>query len=174
MHRSIAKRHGFTLIEMLVYVSMLVLLTVGVIRLVLTLSFNFAEIRVERRLMASSDLALETLVREIRLASSVVTSSSVFGTSPGKLVISTFRSPTDLTPVVRTFTINASRLTSQDDSGPQEFLTPPEVQITNLTFWHLATTTSRLVTVKIILEAGQGRVLESKTFYDSAVLRQNY
>jgi prepilin-type N-terminal cleavage/methylation domain-containing protein len=165
---------GFTLIEMVVYVAILALLTVGVIRLVLILSFNFAEIRAERRLMASSDVALETLVREVRLASAVATSSSIFGTSPGKLVLQTFRSPIDLTPVVRTFTINAARLTRQDDSGPQEFLTPPEVKITNLTFWHLATSTSILSTLKITIEAGQGKALESKTFYASAVLRQNY
>jgi len=168
------KPRGFSLIETVVYVALFGLITIGVLRLVLGVSFNAAEIRSERRIASAGELGLETLGREIRAASEVTLASSVFGSSPGTLTLKTVTSPSDATEVIRTFSLSSSRLTRQDASGPEEFLTPADVNITNLTFWHSATSTSEMVSFQVTIEAGQGRAFESKTFYGSAVLRERY
>ncbi len=168
------RNHGFTLIETIVYVTILALISVVAVRLVLAVSINTAEIRSERKIISNGELALETLIREIRQASAIAISPSVLGTSPGTLVLTTIASPGSSVAVTRTFSLSGSRLSRQDDSNPSEFITSSDVSITQLTFWHAATTTSSLITIQLTLEAGQGRFKESKSFYGSAVLRSGY
>ena len=165
---------GFTLVELVVYLGILTLLVIGTVRLVLGVSFNAAEVKSERSVMSNGNLAVETLAREIRLAYDVATSSSTFGSSPGTLVLRTFVSTSSAATTTRSFFLSGARLARQDGAGPVELLTSKDTTITALTFWHLSTTTSGLITVKISLEAGLGRFKEAQVFYDSAVLRNKY
>lgn len=160
------KKQGFTLIEILIYIAILALLSAGVVEVILTLASGAKELRSERRTAAAAELALETLVREIRQASDVIVTSGVFGTSPGKLVLRTAASPGSQTQVNRAFSLVSSRLQRQDDSGASEFITGSEVSISELVFWYSAATSSSLITIK--LTSGD------KTFYGSAVLRAKY
>ncbi len=168
------KRAGFTLVELVVYLGILILLAVGTVRLVLGVSFNAAEVRSERRVRANGELVMEILTREVRQAYDVDASSSVFGTSPGKLVLKTFVSTSSPATTTRSFFLSGTRFARQDGQSPPELVTSQDVTINNLTFWHLSTTTSSLITAKINLEAGQGRFKEEQTFYGSAVLRNKY
>ena len=168
------KNYGFTLLEILVYVAILALIATAAVRLVLAVSINASEVRSERKIIANGELAMETLVREVRQASDLEAALSVFGTSPGTLALTTVSVPEGSAVVTRKFSMSAFRLSRQDGSSAAEFITSPDVTITNLTFWQGATTTSKLITVKLTLEAGQGQFKESKTFYGSAVLRSGY
>lgn len=158
----------------MVYLGILTLLVIGTVRLILSVSFNAAEIKSERSVTSNGELAMETLAREVRLAYDVATSSSIFGTSPGTLVLKTFVSTSSVATTTRSFFLSGARLARQDGAGPVELLTSKDTTISTLTFWHLSTTTSSLITVKISLEAGQGRFKEAQVFYDSAVLRDKY
>ena len=167
-------RKGFTLIELVVYIGILALIGVAAVRLILSVSFNAAEIKAERALTASAEAAIETLTREIRQAYDVDLGASVFGANPSTLALKTFVFPSSPDTIVRTFSLSGSRLARQDGLAPAEPITSQDVTITNLTFWHLSTATSDLITVKMSLESGQGRFKETQTFYDSTVLRSKY
>src|SRR3989338_990003 len=167
-------RKGFTLIELVVYIGILALIGVAAVRLILSVSFNAAEIKAERALTASAEAAIEILTREIRQAYDVDSGASVFGANPSTLVLKTYVSPESPATTTRTFYLSSSRLARRDAGGGPEFITSGEVKITELTFWRLSATTSSLITVKISLEAGEGRFNESQNFYDSAVLRAKY
>lgn len=160
------KQRAFTLIEILIYIAILVLLSVGVVQIVLTLTSGAKELRTERRIQAAAETGLETLIREIRQASDVILGSSVFGSNPGTLVLKTVQPPGSQTSVNRAFSLSSSRLQRQDGSGPAEFITGPEASISELIFWHSVATSSSLITIK--LTSGD------KTFYGSAVLRAKY
>ena len=166
-------KRGFTLLEVLLYVLILAVLTGAIIRVLLTSGASISELRSERRIAAAGELALETLIREIRQASDVLGTSS-FGVNPGTLSLRTVQSPGSSSVVTRTFSLVSGRLAKQDDSGAPELISAPEVSITNLTFWQQATTSSAIVSVKMTLQSGRDQSLESKTFYGSAILREKY
>ena len=154
------------MLEILIYIGLLALLSAGVIQVGLTLASGAKELRSDRLTAQAAELALETLVREIRQGSEVLVAASVFGSNPGTLVLRTVQSPGSQVQVSRTFFLASSRLQKQDDSGPAEFLTGPEAPISSLIFWHLPGANSDLVTVEI--------TFQDKTFYASAVLRAKY
>lgn len=154
------------MLEILIYIALLALLSAGVVQVVLTLASGAKELRRDRLTAQAAELALETLVREIRQGSEVLVASSVFGSNPGILTLRTVQSPGSQTQVSRTFSLVSSRLQKQDDSGQAEFLSGPEAPISSLIFWHLPTANSDLVTIEL--------VFQDKTFYASAVLRSKY
>jgi len=167
-------RRGFTLIEALIYIFVLLILVSGTVTAISILSQSGYGLRAERRIINAGEASAETLTREIRQASDVLLPSSTLGSSPGVLALRTVQSPGSQTPVTRTFSLLNSRLQKQDDSGAPEFLTGPEATITELFFWHSVTGASALVTFKFTVESGQGAAFKQKTFYGSAILRAKY
>lgn len=165
---------GFSLLEAIVYIGVLALIVAGAVRLTLSSSFNLGEIRAEREIFADGEFAMQSMIREIRLASAVVTAVSVVGTNPGTLVLTTLQEPGSSTEATKTFSVASERLTRQTDFSAAEFLTSPRVRITDLTFWRSLNTYSNLIRIKLTLEAGRGRSLERATLYGAAVLRRGY
>ncbi len=166
-------RRGFSLIEVVVYLAILALLITSAVRLVLASSFNVAAVRAERKIMADGGFAMQAMIREIRLSSGTG-AGSVFGTSPGTLALTTLLGPGESTETTKTFSRAGARLVRQAPSSPSEFLTSSDARVTNLTFWRSANAKSDLIRIKLTLEAGQGRSLESATFYGAAVFRRKY
>lgn len=165
---------GFSLLEVIVYIGVLVLIVAGAVRLTISSSFNLGEIRAEREIFADGEFAMQTIIRDIRLASAVVTAGSAFGANPGALQLTTLQKPGSSTEATKTFSVSGARLTRQIDSYATEFLTSPRVRIIDLTFWRSSNTYSNLIRIKLTLEAGRGRSLERATLYGAAVLRGGY
>lgn len=168
-----AKR-GITLLETVVYVTILGLIVVGALRLLLSSSFNVAEVRSQRKIIANGKFALELMLREIRLSSDVIGAGSTLGTNPGTLKLRSLTSPGSGSEATKTFTLSESRITRQVDGGDTEYLTGADTRVTGLTFWQSTNSNSKLITIKLTLEAGEGRAKEQAAFYGSAVLRRGY
>lgn len=167
-------QRGITLVETVVYAAILALITVGALRLLLSSSFNVAEVRAERKIIANGKFALELLTREIRLSSDVISAGSTFGTNPGTLQLRSLASPGSGAEATKTFGLSASRITRQIEGGGIEYLTGADTRVIDLTFWQSANNNSKLISIKLTLEAGKGRAEERATFYGSAVLRRGY
>ncbi|MBI2023975.1 type II secretion system protein [Candidatus Giovannonibacteria bacterium] len=159
-------KRGFTLVEAILYIAILGILGVSVVNLILTSSATVRQIRSERRIASVGEAAMENLVREIRQASDVLDASSVFSSNPGILSLRTVSFPGSSTVITRTFSLGSGRLQKQDDLGSPEYITPPEASISQLVFWHSATSTSDLISFQL--------TVDSKNFYGSAVLRSKY
>src|SRR3989344_3109229 len=139
---------GYTLLEIVVYVSILAVVAVLVVGSILSIYQAFAKTRVERRLALNGDVALETIIRDVRAAESFDAGISVFGTNPGVLQINI--------------------------GGPTENLTSSDVSVTNLIFYATSTDNSKMIRVEFTLEAGSGKFQKTKNFYGSAVMRGAY
>lgn len=171
--RSMAGRHapcfmkkGFTLLEILVYASLLVLLIVLIANAIASLSHIIIEAKAERALRSSAEAALERIAREIRFASAVDTGLSVLDASPGTLVLTSI-DPFTETPQTITITLNNNRITIQKDAIEAEYLTSLKTTVTNLVFRHILNgTTSQ--SVRIELTVG------GENFYTTTVLRRSY
>lgn len=168
-----AKR-GITLIETVVYVAILAVIVVGAVRLLLASSFNVAGVRAERKIIADGKFALELLTRETRLSSDVISGGSAFGVNPGTLQLRSLASPGSSAEATKTFTLSGGRITRQAEGGGIEYLTGAETRVTHLIFWQSSNANSKLISVKLTLESGEGRAKEEATLYGSAVLRRGY
>lgn len=134
------RKRGFTLIEAMVYVSVLSLVAgVGILTL-FAMSRNLSGLRDTSALASSASLGLERLVREIRIAEAIA-EESVLGSSPGQLVLSHGTR----------FFLAGGELQMQQGTHPAESLLPGIVA-TDLVFKRIVTPQSVGVTMSVVLD----------------------
>ena len=81
-------KRGYTLLETVIYVSMLATIAVLVLGSILTVYRAYGKTKIERKIATNGEVAMERMVREIRSATSTK-ATSVFKTHPGTLALST-------------------------------------------------------------------------------------
>lgn len=157
---------GFTLLEMLIYGSLLVLLIALMANSVAALSHLIIEAKAERVMRSSAEAALERIIREIRFAQAVDTNLSTFDTNPGTLVLTSI-DPFTETPQTITISVSTNHVTIQKGTGPTEFLTSDKATVTNLIFRHIP---NGAISDSIRAEL----TIDGKNFYTTTVLRRSY
>ncbi|MDP3725922.1 MAG: hypothetical protein Q8R36_01860 [bacterium] len=165
---------GFGLIEALVYVAIVGLLTVMVVNTALIMNTTSAKARLKRNILGEAGIAIERIVREIRLADSVVVAQSVFTTSPGTLKINTIIDANNNTPITKEFYLTDGKLMIKEGDGPARALTE-RVEITHLVFRHIIMgEISEAVVLEITAEDKVKKLTETQMFNTTAVLRRSY
>lgn len=160
------KNSGYTLLEILVYASLLALVIALMANSIASLTRVFITIKGERVIRASAEAALERIVREVRFAETVNTGASTLDTHPGTLVLTTIDPFTEAAQTI-TFSIASSRITVQKNANSVDYLTPDNVAVTNLVFRHMINgTVSQAVRTEL--------TVEGKNFYSTSVLRRSY
>lgn len=163
---------GVTLIEMLVYTSILVLLVVVVIYTLITMNRLYRSIKSTARIESAVHVALERMVREVRGASSIDLTQSTLGSSPGQLTLNTTDGTGATTTVQFLMTGQTPHIKEAGvDMGP---LSPADVRVTNLIFRRMTTAKSEAAKIEITIESGAGATYRSASFYSTAVLRGSY
>lgn len=155
-------KRGYTLLETVVYVSILAVIVVLVLSAILNVYRAYTKTLIERNIATNGDIAMERLIRELRAATSA-TGASVFGSHPGILKLSTNK----------TFSLSGSVLQISDGIA-SENLTSGDVSITNLVFYQSTSPNSTLVKIELTVAAGSGIYLKNRKFYGSAVMRGAY
>src|SRR3989344_1392841 len=126
-------RRGITLIEVVLYVALFTAMSLAVVQLILNTQNAFAHARIQRKALAQGNTALERIARELRLAGDVDAAASVMDAHPGTLQLNTVVSPTDSTPITRTFYLASGTLMMQEGTAAAIPLTSG-VRVTNLIF----------------------------------------
>ena len=165
---------GYSLIEVVVYAAILAALAVFVANTMITSFKAFNQGRVNRRIVIDAETALERIVRESRMASSVDETQSVLDSDFSNLVLNSRVSSEDETAVVKKFFISGGRLAFQEGSGEERFLTAPNTYVSSFFVSSASSTRSQAVKISLVLEAGSGPGFTSRNFYTSAVLRGGY
>lgn len=173
MHRLFTKHtRGFTLVELVVYIAILVLALVIIIEAMAGFAKVYHRVAASQSLARSGSYAMERMVREIRNAQSIDQTGSTFGAHPGRLTLVT--PAAGGTTVSSEFSIASSSLQLSRDGVVLGTLTTPGTVVDNLVFYRMATSTSEAVRIILTLSATYGTSTVSATFYDSAVLRGSY
>jgi len=163
---------GFTLMEMIIYVTIVSVIFVLVVNTLLILSRSYKSIKLTNDVNNSATISLERIIREIRFSNSVNTGSSILDTNPGKLVLNT----TDVSgsPQTLNFYIEDGILKLDKDTTFFGNLTRDNVEVTNLIFRHINASTSEAIKVEMELTGTEGNATKVESFYTSAVLRGSY
>ena len=88
---------GFTFIEIIIYVAVLAVFSILVVDIILVLTESFGRFKTANRINSSAEVALERMVREIRLADDIDVSGSILNVSPGRLILKTIDPLTETT-----------------------------------------------------------------------------
>jgi len=150
---------------MLVYMSLLAIVSIVVINNILGIGKLFWQAKEVRNVQEAAHAALERIVREIRFADRVVVGSSVLGSNPGTLVLSSIDPVTEASQTI-TIRRSGNEITLQKDSGSAEPLSPTNVVVDNLIFRHIATTSPEAIKIEMSTEG--------KNFYATTILRRSY
>ena len=142
---------GYTLLETVIYVSILAVIAVLALGSILSIYQAYGKIKVER------------MVREIRAATTTDIGVSVFGSSPGILKIGNVK-----------FSLSASTLQVEEGQGSPAPLTASDVKINSLIFYRETASESEIIKIEMALEAGSGLFKKNRNFFGSAVMRGIY
>lgn len=168
------RRHlGYSLIETVVYTAILAALSVFVANTLLASFGALKAARANRRVVLSSETALERITREGRLASSVDENQSTLNQNPSTLVLNSVVSAGDSTPSSKSFFVSGGRLAFQQDGGEIKFITSPNADVSSFVVTKIDSLHSQLVKINLSINSS-GRSPVDRSFYASAVLRGGY
>ena len=159
------KENGYTIIELLFYISFFVILSLVVINALLIMTRSFKETSVQAELVQSGTI-LETMSREIR------ESFSINSINPNDLILNT----KDNNGVNETaeFLLSGSNLQFFQNGILVGNLNTPNIIITDLSFTQINTLQSKAVKVVLTLKSNDDPSSRLVNFYDTIVLRNSY
>lgn len=164
------KQSGFTLVEMVIYVTLFAVISVLAMDATITVMKAFYTLRVEQSINQSATTALERMSREIRNAYNVDTINSTLGTNPGHLILLTTDDANALTTVE--FYVTAGNQIGMKVGGvDQGLLVSKTITATNLVFTLLSNANSKAVRVSMTLQDTRSAIPKTVNFYDTIVLR---
>ncbi len=163
------KTKGFSLVEMIIYITILSFMLVVIVSILVTINKAGRGIKAAREIQDSGSLSLERIVREARQAINVSSASSTLGTSPGVLALNS----TDSNGVAEAvqFYLQNNAIHLKINGVDKGALTRSDASVTNLVFTLITTTHSQAVRTQMTIESGTSTSYHSSKFYSTAVLR---
>ncbi len=163
---------GFTLIEMVLYIGIVAIISVLAMQSLFIMIRAFTNIRIMQDLNQSGTVAMERMAFEVRSAYDVDLGGSILNSSPGVLALLTTDSGGSNTTAGFSVTTGTLRVSEGGiDAGA---LTAPNITVDSLIFNSVITANSEAVKIEIQLSATRGNTTETKTFYDTIILRDSY
>ncbi|MFC1751700.1 PilW family protein [Patescibacteria group bacterium] len=169
-------KKGFSMMEMVVYIAILAIVSILVVSSMLKMMSVYNGYRVSRSINIAGSTAMERITREIRLADNVVSTDSIFETHPGILKLDTIDPVSEVATTIEFFA-SSTQLMIKEGANPADVLTPPAIELTNLVFREVATSTnlnSKAIKVEVELKGERGNYEKTTKFYNTVILRRSY
>ncbi len=163
---------GITLVETILYMVLLTLVMSVIVQMLIAIGGIYRSIKLTRELESSGTIAMESMLREIRNASSVVVNESVLEVDPGVLTIAGIDE--DLDPYSITFNISAGAIQISKNGGAPAALTSSSGVASYLLFTRVTNANSEGVKIELEMSGTSGPTSKSEWFYGFAVLRGSY
>ena len=156
---------GFTLVDTLVYVAILVIVSTAGVYFMISLSEVLTQYRIDTALYRSGTSAMEQILVGIRQAESLDSVTSVVDDPTAGIFAATRgASSTEVA-----FVGNELQLTL--DGQPYGPMTDPQISVAHFTVFQHPTADGELIRVRLHLEASINGVNKGMTFYGGAIIR---
>lgn len=156
---------GFTLIEIMFYIALLVLLTLAVISALVSMTQYFKEVRIQTDFVGGASI-VERISREVRQAGGI---SSITGSSL-KL-----DSKDDLgNNKTVEFLLSGSNLGVLENNVLMGNLNASSLEITAISFIEITTTAGKAIKLSLSVKSTRDSTGRIQSFYDTIVLRGDY
>lgn len=170
--KNIGKVRGVTLVEAVLYLTLLIFVLGVVINMLMTINGSYREIRLNREIEISGTITMESLLREIRNASSIDTGNSQFDINPSKITLVGIDEYSN--SYTKTYDVLDGVFRVSKNGGAPETLTSSLGSINSFVLKRLATSTSEAVRIELEIIGTLGSLSKTEKFYGFAVLRGSY
>jgi type II secretory pathway pseudopilin PulG len=167
-----SQKKGYTVIESLVYMAVLVVMTLVIANMLLLIMRASTTVKINRNLNTSALVGLGRIEREIRSAKSVDIAGSTLGSSPGVLKLNTTDSSGNVTTIE--FNVASNLLQVKKGAGTAVAVTPSQATVTSLVFRRFTTGKSEGVKVEVQFSTTVRGITQTENYYTTAVLRSSY
>ena len=159
---------GFSLIEMLVYISVLSMIFIVVVATIVSFTSSYRTLTAHRVIEHSALSSFERLTRDIRGATSIDMGNSTFASNPGRLTLITTHKAVSTTTK---FYIENGILKLDVNGSYVGPLTTSKVTVTNMTYTLLSGSTTQAVRIQMTVQGSSGSVTQEKNYQSTIVLK---
>lgn len=161
-------KNGYSLVEMIIYVSILSIITVSITTTLLSFVASYRDIKALRIVDNSAVDSLERMTRDIRGATIVDDANSTLGSSPGVLTVVTGTGGNSTTTK---FYLQSNVIKVDVNgvySGP---ITLSGATVSNLTFYKIDNGLSKAVKIDMTVTDTIGTATETKSYHSTVILK---
>jgi len=160
-------KKGFSLVEMLIYVSILSVISVIVVNLLISMTSTYRTVVALRIAENAGINTMERITRDLRAAGSLDLGESNLGNNPGALGLVFTGGPVS----TERFYMEGGILKLDINGAYFGPLTFSNVTVTNLVFRLMDSGVSQAVKIDMTLEGHVGATVKTKTFHSTVILR---
>ncbi len=164
-----SKTRGFSLVEMLIYMAILVLMLAVIMNIVISVISSGRVIKSLRNIENSTLVSFERITREIRQAGSINTASSVLNTNPSELILNDVDSLGN--PRTVRFYLSSGILMMSENGMVAGALTQNNAYVSSLVFRRFSGSNSEGIRTEISIESGTSTHYRTNNFYFSSLSR---
>jgi type II secretory pathway pseudopilin PulG len=170
MDTSSLKKAGFSLIEMIIYLSLLAAILIMIVNILISFSTSYRELSVHRALERSALSAMERMTRDIRAGTSIDTGNSSFGSTNG--ILSIIQTTSSVSTTTK-FYIGSSTLKMDINDSYYGPLTSSDVAVSSFMVRRLTSTSTNAEAVKIdlTLQATSRSYVISKNYHSTIIVQ---
>ncbi len=162
------KNKGYTMVEMVIYIAIMSIVLLLIVNTVLSLTKSYRDLYALRIVDSTAVDSMERMTREIRGATSVDTTNSVFNTDPGVLtLVSTLGSTSTTTK----FYISNGALKMDINGSYFGPLSDVDATIDSLTFAKLDSGISTAVKIDMTVSGRSGLAVKTKNYHTTILLK---
>ncbi|OGZ04010.1 MAG: hypothetical protein A2648_00205 [Candidatus Lloydbacteria bacterium RIFCSPHIGHO2_01_FULL_41_20] len=166
------RKSGYSMIELVIYISIIAVMAVLSVQAMLSTTRVFAEIKSFVNISEGGVIAIERIIKEIRFGKSIDYAETILDINPGRLKLNT----TDENGNAKTmdfYTANNS-VNIIDNGVDKGSITGSSTVLTSLVFRQSTTSKGMLVKIEMTIKDTRETNPRSASFYGSAVLRGAY
>lgn len=163
------RANGFSIIELVVYISIMTLMLGVIMGITISTVRSHRAIKAAKSIENSAIVTLERITREVRKSNSISLASSIFDSTPGKLVLNSIDE--DSNAHTAEFYLASNAIYLKEDGVDLGALTQSDTKVNSLIFRRFSGTNVEGVRVELSLESGTSTYYKSGTFYTSSILR---
>lgn len=164
-------KSGFSIVELLIYISVFAFISILVINMFITVSGAFVEIKANHELSRSGSAVLEKITREAKWANTI-DAGSTLGTAPSVLILN----GTDSSGIARTarFDVTSNKIHFTENGTDLGSILSSSVTVDSFLVREITTTASSAIRIEATLTFTRGQTTRTETFYSTVALRGGY
>ena len=163
------KNKGFSILEMLIYISILVLLLGVIMSITVSVVRSQRSVKAAKSIENSAIMSMERIDREVRQTDNINGTSSILDSSPGKLVLESIDSSGN--PRTIEFYLSSGTIYMKENDVVLGAISQTDAVVTSLAFHLLTNLNARGIKTEMTIESGTSTYYRSGNFYSSVTLR---
>lgn len=170
------KRHGFSLIEIIVYVGLLGVVSIFITNSLIQIISTYQHARVQREVLSNARLMMETITKKIAYSQEVYPPTSRLNNNIGQLsLVTPLDAPAQHTTAYLDIWTNGNRLLMRQEGQAETTLSSATVQITQFRVTRIFQGLGReAVQITLGVSSSAQPLIASTTLYATTALRGNY